>query len=98
VGAYIFSLATTGGLFDGAAMNPARAFGPDLALGEFGTLWVYIVGPVLGAGAAVLLDGALRGQATAREAATAQGITLDAKEDSHMGPREPSARRVGIYD
>jgi glycerol uptake facilitator-like aquaporin len=82
VGAYIFSLGATGGLFDGAAMNPARAFGPDLALRDFGTLWVYVVGPLLGAGGAVLLDWVLSGQATAREAATAQSIALDARGSS----------------
>jgi glycerol uptake facilitator-like aquaporin len=85
VGAYILSLGTTGGPFEGAAMNPARAFGPDLALGEFGTLWVYVVGPMLGAGAAVLPDGVLRGRATAREAATAQSVALDV-EGGHAGP------------
>jgi aquaporin Z len=78
VGAYIFSLGMTGGPYEGAAMNPARAFGPDLALGDFGTLWVYIVGPMLGAAAAVLLDTVLSGRATVREAATAQSVGLDA--------------------
>jgi glycerol uptake facilitator-like aquaporin len=77
VGAYIFSLGMTGGPYEGAAMNPARAFGPDLALWNFGTLWVYIVGPLLGAGAAVLLGTVLRGWATVREAAAAQSVTLD---------------------
>jgi glycerol uptake facilitator-like aquaporin len=78
VGAYIFSLGMTGGPFDGAAMNPARAFGPDLALGNFSALWVYFVGPLLGAAAAVLLDTFLRGRARIREAATAQSVALDA--------------------
>ncbi len=82
VGAYIFSLGMTGGLYEGAAMNPARAFGPDLALGEYGTLWVYIVGPMLGATVAVLLDTVLSGRATVREAATAQSVTLDAEISS----------------
>lgn len=43
------------GPYAGAAMNPARAFGPYLALGDFTYLWIYTVGPVLGmlAGAAV---------------------------------------------
>jgi glycerol uptake facilitator-like aquaporin len=95
VGAYILSLGTTGGAFDGAAMNPARAFGPDLALGEFGTLWVYVVGPLLGAGAAVLLDGVLRGRATVREAATAQSVALD-EEGPPAEPNEPNASRVSV--
>jgi glycerol uptake facilitator-like aquaporin len=76
VGAYIFSLGMTGGPFDGAAMNPARAFGPDLATMDFSTLWVYILGPMVGAAAAVLLDTILRGRATAPEAAAAQSIDI----------------------
>ncbi|MGO8948367.1 MAG: MIP/aquaporin family protein [Ktedonobacterales bacterium] len=86
VGAYIFSLGMTGGLFDGAAMNPARAFGPDLALGDFNALWVYVVGSIVGAAAAVLLDGVLRGRATAREAASAQSVALNESEESPDRP------------
>lgn len=40
-------------------------------------MWVYVGGPLLGAGAAVLLDGVLRGRATVQEAATAQSVALD---------------------
>lgn len=42
------------GPYAGAAMNPARAFGPYLALGDFTHYWIYVVGPVAGmlAGAA----------------------------------------------
>jgi glycerol uptake facilitator-like aquaporin len=85
VGAYIFSLGMTGGLYEGAAMNPARAFGPDLALWDFGTLWVYLVGPMLGAAAAVLLATVLSGRATVREAAAAQSVALD---DSAASPAD----------
>jgi MIP family channel proteins len=32
----------------GAAMNPARAFGPYLAMGDWSTFWIYLAGPLVG--------------------------------------------------
>lgn len=42
------------GPLTGAAVNPARWFGPALISENWGGVWPYIVGPLLGAGLAVL--------------------------------------------
>ena len=44
-----------GGPLTGAAMNPARAFGPELVQNFWGDAWIYYVGPALGGAAAALL-------------------------------------------
>lgn len=77
VGAYIMAWGTMGGPFDGASMNPARSFGPDLALGSLSTVWAYLVGPAAGAVVAVVLARVLRGPAKAQEAFAAQGTPLE---------------------
>src|SRR3984893_7236816 len=76
VGAYILAWGTMGGPFDGASMNPARSFGPDLAIGKLSTWWVYLIGPVAGAVIAVGVAYVLRGPARAQEASAAQGTPL----------------------
>jgi aquaporin Z len=35
--------------FTSAGVNPARSLAPAIASGEFGTIWVYLVGPAIGA-------------------------------------------------
>jgi glycerol uptake facilitator-like aquaporin len=77
VGAYILAWGTMGGPYDGASMNPARSLGPDVAIRELSTWWVYLIGPIVGAVVAVAVAYVLRGPAEAREATAAEGTPLD---------------------
>jgi glycerol uptake facilitator-like aquaporin len=77
VGAYVMAAGTMGGPYDGAAFNPARAFGPDVARGDLSTYWVYALGAFIGVVIAVAVAGFLRGPAKAQEASAAMGSPLD---------------------
>jgi len=77
VGAYVLAWGTMGGPYDGASFNLARGFGPDVAMGNLSTWWVYLIGPVAGAVIAVGVAQVLRGSAKSQEAFAAQGMPLD---------------------
>ena len=61
IGGFIFTAAVTMGPSSGGSFNPARSIDPAIWAGEFGSLWIYIVGPLLGAALAGALSMALRG-------------------------------------
>jgi aquaporin Z len=61
VGGYIALAGLWASPVSGASMNPARSFGPDLALGRFDHFWVYLAGPLAGAVIAVGFAWLLRG-------------------------------------
>ncbi|HXY85773.1 MAG TPA: aquaporin [Gaiellaceae bacterium] len=74
VGGYIALAGLWGSPISGTSMNPARTFGPDLVGRDFGSYWVYVVGPLLGATIAVAFAYVLRGPGGGKAgSAAAQG-------------------------
>ena len=74
VAAYIILAGLWSSSVSGASMNPARSFGPEMALLDFTNYWVYLVGPIAGATLAVGVAWVLRGPGGgASGSAAAQG-------------------------
>jgi MIP family channel proteins len=48
IGLFIFTAAATVGPASGGSYNPARSFVPVIYNGEWGDLWIYLVGPLAG--------------------------------------------------
>lgn len=55
IGLTIFVNILWGGIFTGAAMNPARAFGPAVFMNTWTNQWIYWVGPIAGGLLAAIL-------------------------------------------
>jgi MIP family channel proteins len=67
IGGFIFTAATVVGPFTGGSFNPARSLAPAVVAGSFSNLWVYLVGPFLGAVAGGIVYLYLRQSGTAAE-------------------------------
>jgi aquaporin Z len=67
IGLVIFTGAATVGPSSGGSFNPARSFVPAVYNGEWGDLWIYLVGPFAGA----IVGGAIWAYLLARKPVTA---------------------------
>ncbi len=71
-----FAVAACGffaGPISGASMNPARSIAPQILSGQFGLVWIYAAGPLVGAGLAVVIHTLLCGAPNREEREAAQG-------------------------
>jgi MIP family channel proteins len=60
IGGFIFAAASTIGANSGGSFNPARSLAPAVLDGTWSHLWVYLVGPLLGAAIAGVVYAMLR--------------------------------------
>ena len=74
-----------------ASMNPARSFGPDLALADFSHYWVYVVGPLAGAIVAVGFAWILRGAGGDVGGLAAARGESDRRVEAAKAPAGPTA-------
>ncbi len=77
VGGYIILAGLWASPVSGASMNTARSFAPDLVLGRFDHLWIYLAGPLAGAVIAAAIAWILRGPGGDSGGVTAARGTLD---------------------
>jgi MIP family channel proteins len=67
IGLFIFTAAATVGPTSGGSYNPARSFVPVIYNGEWGDLWIYLIGPLAGG----VIGGAVWSFVCARKVAVA---------------------------
>ncbi len=48
IGLFIFTAATVAGPITGGSFNPARSLAPAIVAGDFSSIWVYLLAPLLG--------------------------------------------------
>lgn len=75
VGGYIALAGLWASPLSGASMNPVRSLAPDVVANDYGSWWVYLVGPLVGALLAVGMAWVLRGPGGGRSGSlAAQGV------------------------
>ena len=90
VASYIILAGLWSSPISGAAMNPARSFGPALVRGDFSHYWLYLAGPFAGAAIAVAMAFVLRGPGPDDAASrAAQGTLARYREAEHAVSAAP---------
>lgn len=69
IGAVVIMGAAVGGPVTGASMNPARSLAPAVFQGRLDVMWIYIVGPLMGAVLAALFYEWIRCEGSDRKSA-----------------------------
>lgn len=77
VGGYIALAGLWASPLSGASMNPFRTLGPDIVANDYSSYWVYLAGPLVGAGLAVVVALLLRGGGGGRSGSLAAQGALD---------------------
>jgi aquaporin Z len=80
--------------FTGASVNPARTIGPALVGGDFGTVWIYIIGPTVGGIAAALIYRALSAGEAERRGTQPREAPGSKGEPNHEREDEAAAREA----
>ena len=92
VGGYIALAGLWAAPISGASMNPVRSLAPEFFLGDLSLAWIYVIGPIVGALAAVAAAHGLRGRGGDEPAIRAAQGRLEeilAESDSRRSDRAP---------
>lgn len=92
VGTTLIAIGMLAGPLSGGVVNPAKSLGPALVTGDLHNIWLYIVGPFLGATAAAWINFLLHGRVNKEEAKNALGREQKGEEDAQDKPPARSSK------